>query len=193
MAERSYEVGKLFAPAPEYRSYLYTILVLVVVLLILPWLVPVLLVSPMPVNALIGIPILAVVLFTAFWIPLYYASIAYELTPTEISWKRGVWFQQTGIVPYNRITNVDIMQGPVMRYYAFSALRVQTAGYSAQARAEIHLSGIEQPQKLQDVIMQFVRKTGPVATEGEPQEAPSSYAEVIAEIRAIRGILDERL
>ena len=193
MAAEPFAIGKPFTPAPQYRSYFYTILVLVVVLLILPWLVPILFVSPMMVNIPIGIPILAIVLFTAFWIPLYYASIAYELTPTEISWKRGVWFQQTGIVPYNRITNVDIMQGPVMRYFSFSALRVQTAGYSAQARAEIHLSGIEQPQQLQDVIMQFVRKTGPVATEGEPQEAPSLDAEVIAEIRAIRGILEERL
>lgn len=193
MAATLFEIGKPFAPAPVYRSYLYTILALVVVLLILPWLVPVLYVSPPPAGALVGIPLLAIVLFTSFWIPLYYASVAYELTPTEISWKRGVWFQQTGIVPYNRITNVDIMQGPIMRHFSFSALRVQTAGYSAQARAEIHLNGIEQPAELQDVIMQFVRKTGPVATEGEPGAPPTSYAEVIAEVRAIRGILEERL
>ena len=192
MAKSSYQVDRSFAPTPEYRTYLYTILILVVVLLFLPWLVPVFFLSPVTVNILISIPVLSAVLFTAFWIPLYYASIAYRLAPTEISWKRGVWFQQTGIVPYNRITNVDILQGPVMRFFSFSALRIQTAGYSAQARAEIHLSGITDPEMLQEKIMNFVRKTGPVATEGEPEEYPASYGELIAEIRAIRGILEER-
>jgi len=52
--------------------------------------------------------------------------------------------------PYNRITNVDIAQGPLMRFFSFSALRVQTAGYSAQARAEIVLNGIEDAGDLQE-------------------------------------------
>ncbi|MEM2082887.1 MAG: PH domain-containing protein [Nitrososphaerota archaeon] len=33
----------------------------------------------------------------------------YKLTEDEIIWKRGVWFKSTGIVPYNRITNIDVV------------------------------------------------------------------------------------
>ena len=46
----------------------------------------------------------------------------YELREDEMSWKRGVWFRTTGIVPYNRITNLDVRQGPVMRLPGISTL-----------------------------------------------------------------------
>ena len=45
----------------------------------------------------------------------YYTGMWYEIREGEMSGKRGVWFQTTGVVPYNRITNPDVKQGPVMR------------------------------------------------------------------------------
>lgn len=186
-------IGEAFGPAPQYRSYLYVYLVLTIVIFVLPWLVPAILAAPAIVAAVTGVPILGIVLFTLYWIPLYYRSISYRLTVTEITWQRGVWFRQTGIVPYNRITNVDIAQGPLMRFFSFSALRVQTAGYSAQARAEIVLNGIEDPKDLQEKIMGFVRRGGPVAVEGEPEAPPAAADAVVEELRAIRRLLEDRV
>jgi len=185
-------IGEAFRPSPQFRSYLYVSLVLTVALLILPWLVPVVLFSPGFVALAIAAPVIAAILFVVYWIPLYYKSITYRLTVTEITWQRGVWFRQTGIVPYNRITNVDIAQGPLMRYFSFSAVRVQTAGYSAQARAEIVLNGIADPKDLQEKIMNFVRRTGPVAVGGEPEQLPVADA-TVAELRAIRRLLESLL
>ena len=186
-------IGEAFGPAPQYRSYLYAYLALTIVIFVLPWLVPAILAAPVVVAAVTGVPILAGVLFTLYWIPLYYRSISYRLTVTEITWQRGVWFRQTGIVPYNRITNVDIAQGPLMRFFSFSALRVQTAGYSAQARAEIVLNGIEDPKDLQEKIMGFVRRGGPVAVEGEPEAPPAAADAALEELRAIRRLLEDRV
>lgn len=187
-------IGEAFKPAPQYRSYLYASLVLAVVAFILPWLVPAVVFSPPLVALAIVLPTLAVIAFVVYWIPLYYVSIVYRLTVTEITWQRGVWFRQTGIVPYNRITNVDISQGPLMRYFAFSAVRVQTAGYSAQTRAEIVLNGIVDPRDLQEKIMNFVRTTGPVAVEGGMEQPPALPAagEIVEELRAIRQLLEGR-
>jgi membrane protein YdbS with pleckstrin-like domain len=192
MASETFRIGEQFEPAPQYRSYLYASLAVYIFLLNLPWLIPVLFFSPIFVSFSLGTIAIAIIVFVAFWIPLYYKSIAYKLTTTEIFWKRGVWFQQTGIVPYNRITNVDIIQGPLMRFFSFSALRVQTAGYSAQAKAEIILNGIENPKDLQDKIMAYVRRMGPVATEGETEQpSPASTDAVVYELRAIRQILEK--
>ena len=99
------------------------------------------------------------------WAYLYYDTVRYLLTPTEMTWGRGVLWKQTGIVPYNRITNVDIVQGPVMRVFGISDLRIQTAGYSASQMAEIKLQGIRDPEPLRAVIMDFVRSGYPVAAE----------------------------
>ena len=187
-------IGEAFKPAPQFRSYLYASLVLAVVLFVLPWLIPVVVFSPTAIGLAITLPVVAIVLFVIYWIPLYYASIVYRLTVTEITWQRGVWFRQTGIVPYNRITNVDIIQGPLMRFFAFSAVKVQTAGYSAQAQAEIFLNGIEDPKDLQEKIMNFVRTTGPTAIGAGAEEPPALPAavEVLEELRAIRRLLEGR-
>ncbi len=188
-------IGEAFGPVPEYRSYLYAYLVLIVVIFVLPWLLPILLGAPGVVAAATGIPVLGIILFSLYWIPLYYRSITYQLTITEITWQRGVWFRQTGIVPYNRITNVDIAQGPLMRFFTFSSLHIQTAGYSGQARAEIVLNGIEDAGDLQEKIMGFVRSTRPVAVEGEPEAPPAVAMDgaVVEELRAIRRLLEDRM
>ena len=191
MPPTALRIGEAFRPVPQFRSYLYASLVLAVVILILPWLAPIA-VFEFPIALAIAVPVLAVIVFVAYWIPLYYKSIAYCLTATEVTWQRGVWFRQTGIVPYNRITNVDITQGPLMRFFSFSAVKVQTAGYSAQAQAEIILNGIADAKDLQERIMNFVRTIGPVAaTGGEPEGAPAADA-VVEELRAIRRLLEGR-
>ena len=52
----------------------------------------------------IGLAVLGVcVVFACIWAPLYYKSVVYHLNDTEMTWKRGVFFRKTGIVPYNRI------------------------------------------------------------------------------------------
>ncbi len=199
MATVPFHIGEPFKPEPAYRTYMYVTFVLIVVVFVLPFVVlPLGLTGSLPAVLAVGIPIAAVLAFVAVWIPLYYRSVIYQLTPTEISWRRGVWFRQTGIVPYNRITNVDITQGPLMRYFGFSSLRVQTAGYSAQARAEINLNGIEDAEDLRETIMSFVRGAPPVATEGQPEQPaapPRTVAgddAILAELKAIRRLLERK-
>jgi hypothetical protein len=138
----------------------------------------------------------------ALWAYLYYDTIRYLLTPTEMTWGRGVLWKQTGIVPYNRITNVDIIQGPVMRVFGISDLRIQTAGYSASQMAEIKLQGIRDPEPLRAIIMDFVRSGYPVAavTGAETALAPAIAstgtqsgqgvdAAVLRELRDIGAVL----
>ena len=68
-----------------------------------------------------------------YWVGLFYESMWYELRDDEINSKRGIWFRTTGIIAYNRITNLDVRQGPFMRFLGISNLSIQTAGYSGQA------------------------------------------------------------
>jgi len=136
------------------------------------------------------------------WAVLYYGTVRYLLTATEMTWARGVLWKQTGIVPYNRITNVDIIQGPLMRLFGISNLRIQTAGYSANQMAEIKLQGIRDPEPLRATIMDFVRTGHPVAAvtgaempaqTGAVQPVPSmgqvADAAVLQELREIRAVL----
>lgn len=184
-------IGKEFKPAPRFRAYYFLSLIIVVVFLVAFAILPAIFAgAPLPVILGIALVISAIAVFVGVWIPMYYQSILYHLTPTEMTWRRGVWFRQTGIVPYNRITNVDIIQGPVMRYFGISDLRVQTAGYSAQQQAEIKLVGIEEPEPLRELIMAQVRGRAPVAAVTGGAETVEEGGDVIAELRAIRRLLE---
>jgi membrane protein YdbS with pleckstrin-like domain len=161
--------------------------------------VPVALFSDMPavfsVIILGGIFLLFALLW--YWVGLYYESMWYELREDEINWKRGVWFRTTGIVPYNRITNLDVRQGPFMRFLGISNLAIQTAGYSGQAVAEIRIEAIEHAEELRELIRSMVRGS-PAHDDGTGSSTPSSISgtpvdqQILGELKSIRSLLEKR-
>jgi len=123
----------------------------------------------------------------------------YELHEDEMRWRRGVWFRRTGIVPYNRITNLDIVQGPVMRALSISTLSIQTAGYSGQAVPEIRIEAIEHAEELRELIRTLVRKagasgdgTGSGSSAVAGKENQAAELQMLDELRRIRTLLEER-
>ncbi|MDU9376656.1 hypothetical protein McpSp1_12800 [Methanocorpusculaceae archaeon Sp1] len=198
------QLGEDFKPSLKYKPYLAIATVLLIAFiwaLCLGW---VFIGDVFGLGSSIAIAaaviLIACLIFGLVWVVLYYKSVVYHLNETEMTWKRGVWFRKTGIVPYNRITNVDIVQGPVMRIFGISNLKIQTAGYSGtNGSAEISLEGIEEPEPLRALIMDFVRGTAPspAATGGAPMvtaqpAANADMASLIAEVAAIRKLLEER-
>jgi len=150
--------------------------------------------------ALVGvILVFAAVLTVVFfiWVKLYYASMWYELRDDEMSWKRGVIFRTTGIVPYNRITNLDLRQGPVMRALGISTLSIQTAGYSGQAVPEIRIEAIVHAEELRELLRTMVRSCsgrGDGTGTGAPEAAPVGSAvnlQILEELKRIRMLLEQ--
>ena len=213
------KTGKDFKPEIQFKSYnliLTSLTVIFIVLLCAVWFAfPISEFLPGMAEIYIAAIIILPLAFVIYWNPLYYRSIVYRLDNEEMSWKRGVWFRQTGIVPYNRITNVDIVQGPLMRIYNISDLKIQTAGYSGQKNSEIAIKGIDNPEEIRDLILDYVRNRKPQAsvTGGEEEERGihRDYSrgssttgrghsesdkdlnrQMLAELREIRRLLEEK-
>jgi membrane protein YdbS with pleckstrin-like domain len=146
--------------------------------------------------AILGGMAVAIVLFV-IWARLYYESMWYELHEDEMRWKRGVIFRRTGIVPYNRITNIDIRQGPVMRGLGISTLSIQTAGYSGRAQAEIRIEGIVHAEELRELIRGMVRVASGGDGTGTGKTGPSPVKpidlQILDELKAIRDLLEKKL
>ena len=179
-----------FKPPLQYRSYLAikTMGSIIFLWLFLMWTVVVRFGDDLSgvifVGMVFSVIFLPFLVFTSLWVVLYYPSITYHLTKTEMIWKRGVWIKRTSIVPYNTITDVDIVQDPIMRLFHISDLKIQTAG-SARAShwrpgqvklenmfvghlgisllPEITLVGIKDPEPLRTFIMKLVRSQPSVA------------------------------
>jgi uncharacterized membrane protein YdbT with pleckstrin-like domain len=90
-------------------------------------------------------------------------------------------------VPYDRITNVDIAQGPISRRLGIAALKIQTAGYSGERKAEIRLEGIENSEELRESIMNSVRGQKPQAVEtyAGGKEVDSRIVQELCKIREL--------
>ena len=185
------KVGEEFKPSPRFKRLYYIYLMLGVLFGVLTWYVPASFFAPSEVTLSISISILAILIFIMYWIRKYYDTIVYRLTENEIIWRRGVWFKKTGVVPYNRITNIDVTQGPISRKLGIAALKIQTAGYSGQARAEIKIDGIEQFEELRELIMGFVKGKKPIAVETYEEE--NIDLKILDELVKIRKLLEKYL
>jgi uncharacterized protein len=199
MKNLHFPLNTLFKPSPSMKTWFRGGIVLIIGFVLLFCFVPIAFTSDMPavfpVVILGGTLLIFAVLW--YWVGLYYESMWYELREDEITWKRGVWFRTTGIVPYNRITNLDVRQGPFMRFLGISSLAIQTAGYSGQAVPEIRIEAIEHAEELRELIRSMVRGS-PARDDGTGSGKPSSMngtpvdQQILAELKSIRVLLEKR-
>jgi membrane protein YdbS with pleckstrin-like domain len=186
-----------FKPSVALTTWFIIDFLLVILLILTCVIVPVIIASESDwiITGLTLTGMLILILIFVAWVRLYYASMWYELKDDEMSWKRGVWFRRTGIVPYNRITNLDVIQGPVMRMLGISTLSIQTAGYSGQAVPEIRIEGIEHADDLRELIRTLVRQSG-VHSDGTgggpPQITLPTDQKIIEELVKIRILLEQK-
>jgi membrane protein YdbS with pleckstrin-like domain len=187
-----------FKPSPSLMTWFVADFILLLVFLIIIVPLPMYAFSAIDTGtffAILGVLAVIVVLFV-IWTKLYYDSMWYELHDDEMRWKRGVIFRRTGIVPYNRITNIDIRQGPVMRRLAISTISIQTAGYSGQAQAEIRIEAIVHAEELRELIRSMVRATGcgdGTGTGSMGMGVKPAELRILDEVKAIRELLERKL
>ena len=152
-------LNRPFKPSVAFTTWFIVDFILVILLIISCTIVPVIIASE-PDWIISGITltgVLILIVIFVIWVRLCYVSMWYEPRDDEMSWKWGVWFRRTGIVPNNRITNLDMIQGPEMRMLVISTLSIRTAGYSRQAVPEIRIEGIEHAEDLREIIRLLVR------------------------------------
>lgn len=190
-----------FHPDSEMIRLYHLYLVSAVSLFFLSWMIPVVIAAfifttfnyALILTASLFTPLFLTVSYVAFWTPKYYSSVKYTLTEDEIIVERGVYWKTKSFVPYNRITNVEIVQGPLSRHFGLGTIKIQTAGFSAGSSgtktAEAVIQNIKNFEELKDKIMNFVRIFRPVAVETELETSKSINEQVLLELRRIRELL----
>jgi membrane protein YdbS with pleckstrin-like domain len=181
-------IGEEFHPAPQFRTLFYIYLLSLVFLIFLLADLPVLVFAPIFVGTILSAVLLCVLIFVLAWIPKYYTSMLYKLTDHDMTWRRGVWFRKTGIIPYNRITNIDIEQGPISRRLGIASLKIETAGYGGQkTTAEIRIEGVTHFEELRSTTMGYIQGTKPVGVVGTYEKEDRLLHELVK----IRKLLEK--
>ena len=105
------------------------------------------------VLTIVGIPLIPIwYLFGKWFTRKYLASHSCILTDRSLNVSKGVLTRIEKTVPLDRITDVGIVQGPLMRYFKIEALSVETAGQSSDGSL-IRLAGIKEGRKFRDAVL----------------------------------------
>lgn len=104
--------------------------------------------------------LLVLCLLVLLYIPAYFRSLEYRIGDDAITGKKGVFWTKVSTIPYVKITNIDITQGPLQRRYGIGKIHCQTAGFSGSqgSRAELVLMGIRDLEATKEEISKrFIR------------------------------------
>jgi membrane protein YdbS with pleckstrin-like domain len=199
-------VVKEFGADSELKRLYLVYLAIVVVGGFLSWIIPVVVFVMVSREAWIGVavalsccvPLFVATGFTSYWIPKFHSSITYVLEDDKIAITKGVWWKTKSFVPYNRITNISIYQGPISRHYGLGKLSIQTAGFSGTSSsggkvAEAVVFGMKNFEEIKDIIINFVEGMKPQAIEAEAETEPIKgiNQQILAELRKIRKAVEK--
>ena len=116
-----------------------------------------------------------------------------ELTDRSLNIKRGVFFKKEKNIPLDKITDITLKQGPVMRKMGLFRLVVETAGQSQNGDAEGSLLGIIDPRAFRQKVLTERDKFTQEKTQGGEQQGGNSLEEIHAALIRIEKILSEKL
>ena len=200
-------VNEQFGAHPDLKKLYYTYLTIATIVF-LAWILPVTAAAfiLLPFNSAsivvvsLLVPLFFSIVFLWYWINQYYASISYALTDHEIVVHRGVWWKKKSFVPYNRITNINIVQGPISRRFQLGTVLIQTAGFSGGTSsagglkpAEAIILGVKNFEEIKDKIMNSVRRARPVAVEAQAEAVATEDVnrQILAELKKISKALEK--
>lgn len=93
-------------------------------------------------------------IFGRMYINRYFNSLYCELTTRALHFKKGVWFQIERTIPLDKIQDLTFREGPVLRYWGLSTLKIETAGQSAQNSTDMSLIGIIDSRKFREQVLE---------------------------------------
>lgn len=138
------------------------------------------------VITLVGIP------FLLIWIPLgmyltgrYLDRMGCELTTKALKVKKGIMVRVEKTIPLEKITDMALVQGPVMRHFGLYKLSVETAGQSGPGSL-VSLIGIVDAKDFRETVLKqrdhMAEQSGSRASSSTDESAVSGSA-TLEEVR----------
>lgn len=146
----------------------------------------VVLIPVIPIYFLIGM------LFVDRWL----SSLHCTLTTRNLVIRKGIFNRVESTVPLEKITDLQMYQGPIMRAMGLKGFRVETAGQSSGAGHLINMVGIVNTDAFREAVLEqrdrqqrHESPTAPATTHAVDPAAGPGAGELIAVAKEIRDSL----
>tara|TARA_R110002096_G_scaffold231766_6_gene421506 strand:- start:705 stop:1238 length:534 start_codon:yes stop_codon:yes gene_type:complete len=151
---------------PRIKSYLY-------------WYVNFLL-----LVCIITIPIIPLSLIIApYFIGKYFDRLQCQLTTRSLSFNKGFIFRIEKTIPLDKIQDLTFKEGPLLKAFGLSILKIETAGSSAQGTADLTLIGIVNASEFRNRVLDQRDKVTENLQQNDTGLNSESMLTVLQEIR----------
>ena len=95
------------------------------------------------VILIVTIPLAILIYFIAtFFVDKYLKNLSCTLTDRTLDIKKGILNKTESTIPLEKITDLQLFQGPIMRYFGLHGFKVETAGQSSGVGSLVNIVGI---------------------------------------------------
>ncbi len=138
------------------------------------------------------------ILLIPFWLLLsswygreHLRRLSARLTTQALELRKGVFFRSESTIPLNRITDLRIHDGPLMRRYKLRGLKVETAGQSGSTGSEGDMVGVIDAGEFRDAVL---RQRQVMLNAEQAAESPETggVADILTEIRDILARIEAK-
>ena len=151
------------------------------------------------VGTIFGISLGLVMFLFLMWVPRYYNSLQYTIENDSVKGKKGVFWKTETTVPFTKITNIDVTQGPLQRMYGIGTLNIRTAGTGGTdiSDAELRIHGISDLEGVKKSITERIKeymhsKIDQMEMKSSIDKDSKILVSILDELKGIRKTLEEK-
>ena len=138
------------------------------------------------VATVVGIVILPIWLlgWGQWYVRRSFEALKCEMHERTLVVKRGIFFRVEKTIPLDKIQDLTVKEGPLLRWLGLRSLKIETAGQGTPGSSEADLIGIVDPLDFRDqVLRQRDSMSGVPVSRPVTDEEPSGTIELLTEIR----------
>lgn len=120
----------------------------------------------------------------------YFDRLECELTSRSLRFKKGYIFQTERTIPLDKIQDLTFKEGPLLKYFGLSILKIETAGNTGQTSADLSLIGIVNAAEFRNMVFEQRDK---VTEMSAVSEQPEDTLVLLKDIRDTLKSIDQKI
>lgn len=161
---------------PKIKSYIlwYGILISLLTIVLIPII---------PIWLLIG----------SFYLKRYFERLECELTTRSLRFKKGYIFHTERTIPLDKIQDLTFKEGPLLKYFGLSILKIETAGNTGQGTSDLSLIGIIDASEFRNMVFDQRDKVTENTSTSAPDGDTETVSAILKDIRDSLKIIETKI
>jgi len=141
---------------------------------------------------IVGIVLIPIWLIVApYFIKKYFNRLDCELTTRSLKFEKGMIFHVERTIPLDKIQDLTFREGPLLKAFGLSILKVETAGNTGQGTSDLTLIGIIDAAQFRNRVFEQRDKVTDNSTGSDDNR--ESTLTVLTEIRDSLKVIEKKI